>query len=322
MHLVKRAHAYSFLTPPVFARHSQGYARATLVDSSCGSVHTGLTLNRLEPGGQIAPHLHSFEESVYILEGRLEATLGDAPAALDAGDFAVIRWHPPRVAQHRNRAGAVARNECATAQGQRRSARHVLSVDRASRCGAWSSRSDESFRRQPDSARRSAAGRPGQRVFLKWLIDEPFGAVHHRLVFIEYQPGAAIAPHDHTFEEAYFIIGGEVEAVVDGERHLVGPGDVVWTAVGCVHSFKNIGSGPVRWLETFSPSHRRRTCSGFGPNGTCAPQISRLRRRPGPIWTRRRGGSQEQDPPYTAYRRKPGHPGSSLPSRRVRRTIS
>jgi len=28
---------------------------------------------------------------------------------------------------------------------------------------------------------------------------------------------------------------------------------VLWTGVGCVHSFKNIGKGPVRWLETFAP---------------------------------------------------------------------
>jgi len=28
---------------------------------------------------------------------------------------------------------------------------------------------------------------------------------------------------------------------------------VLWTSTGCVHAFKNIGTGPVRWLETFSP---------------------------------------------------------------------
>ena len=33
----------------------------------------------------------------------------------------------------------------------------------------------------------------------------------------------------------------------------VKPGDVVWTGVGCVHSFKNVGTAPVRWLETFAP---------------------------------------------------------------------
>ena len=85
------------------------------------------------------------------------------------------------------------------------------------------------------------------------MIDEKFGARHHRMLFLEYLPGASIALHDHTFEEAYFILSGEVEAILDGQRYLARPGDVLWTSVGCVHSFSNIGSEPVRWLETFSP---------------------------------------------------------------------
>jgi quercetin dioxygenase-like cupin family protein len=103
---------------------------------------------------------------------------------------------------------------------------------------------------------------PGQRagglqglegVFLKWMIDENFGARHHRLVFIEYQPGVSIAPHDHTFEEAYFILSGEVEGTMDGRTYVGKAGDVFWTGVGCVHTFVNKNTEPVRWLETFSP---------------------------------------------------------------------
>jgi quercetin dioxygenase-like cupin family protein len=105
----------------------------------------------------------------------------------------------------------------------------------------------------PSPEQRAAAvvGSPG--VFLKWMVDEQFGARHHRMLFIEYQPGANIPLHDHTFEEAYFILSGEVQATLDGERYLAKAGDVLWTGVGCVHSFANVGSEPVRWLETFSP---------------------------------------------------------------------
>ena len=91
-----------------------------------------------------------------------------------------------------------------------------------------------------------------QGVFLKWLIDETFGATHHRLLFIEYLPGVAIGLHDHAYEEAYFILSGEVEATMDGKRYLAKAGDVLWTGVGCVHAFANTGREPVRWLETFS----------------------------------------------------------------------
>ena len=90
-------------------------------------------------------------------------------------------------------------------------------------------------------------------VFLNWLVDEKFGAAHHRLLFIEYQPGVSIGLHDHTFEEGYFILSGEVEATMDGRKYTARAGDVLWTAVGSVHAFANVSREPVLWLETFAP---------------------------------------------------------------------
>jgi mannose-6-phosphate isomerase-like protein (cupin superfamily) len=54
-------------------------------------------------------------------------------------------------------------------------------------------------------------------------------------------------------EETYFIISGEAEANLDGKVYRVKAGDYVWNGVGCMHGFKNIGSGPVRWIETQAP---------------------------------------------------------------------
>ena len=33
----------------------------------------------------------------------------------------------------------------------------------------------------------------------------------------------------------------------------LGPGDVAWAGVGCVHGFSNPADRPVRWLETQAP---------------------------------------------------------------------
>jgi len=55
-------------TPEVYQNHSSGFRRATYVDRSMGSVHMGVGVCFLEPGGLIQPHLHSFEESFYISE--------------------------------------------------------------------------------------------------------------------------------------------------------------------------------------------------------------------------------------------------------------
>ena len=90
-------------------------------------------------------------------------------------------------------------------------------------------------------------------MFLKWIIDEDFGARHHRLLFIEYQPGVRMGLHDHTFEESYFILSGEVEGTLDGKTYVGKPGDVFWTGVGCVHGFANVGTAAGAWLETFAP---------------------------------------------------------------------
>ena len=39
----------------------------------------------------------------------------------------------------------------------------------------------------------------------------------------------------------------------DGQRYELGPGDVAFAGVGCVHAFRNLGGGQLRWLETQAP---------------------------------------------------------------------
>src|SRR5690606_10693977 len=50
-----------------------------------------------------------------------------------------------------------------------------------------------------------------------------------------------------------FFLEGRAEGVFDGESYELGPGDVAFAGVGCVHSFRNLGGGPLRWLETQAP---------------------------------------------------------------------
>jgi mannose-6-phosphate isomerase-like protein (cupin superfamily) len=84
-------------------------------------------------------------------------------------------------------------------------------------------------------------------------VDRSIGAIHQSLFLIQYWPGAKIDPHDHTFEEFYLIVSGQVRATADGHTYDMGPGDVIWTSVGCIHSFANLGREPVRWIETQAP---------------------------------------------------------------------
>jgi mannose-6-phosphate isomerase-like protein (cupin superfamily) len=112
---------------------------------------------------------------------------------------------------------------------------------------------DESQLPRPGGPSEMEGFNPTTGVAIKMFVDRSFGAVHHSLFLIQYLPGAKIDPHDHTFEESYFIVSGRVQATADGQSYDLGPGDTIWTGVGCIHSFANLGEEPVRWIETQAP---------------------------------------------------------------------
>lgn len=248
---------------PVYDGHSDRYTHASLVDHATESVHTGLSIDELAPGGTLPPHVHAYEESFYVLDGQAVLRVHDNTCLVRPGDFGVIkvgdvhawravgttpvRWLQMAAPQPKppgtERDTFFLRDASVPAD--------AAPLDLARLDGTRLGHFDVGQIPPGDEGRMVAGGLKG--VFLKWLIDEKFGATHHRLLFIEYLPGVAIGLHDHTYEEAYFILSGEVEATMDGKRYLAKAGDVLWTGVGCVHAFANMGRAPVRWLETFSP---------------------------------------------------------------------
>src|SRR5262249_26576475 len=182
------------------------------------SVHTGTSLNFLAPEGYIAPHLHSFEVGVYILEGEAILGIGQNAYKLVAGDYAALKVGTPH--SWRNAGSATLRWLRMAApqpkpEGKERDTFFVkggLAASDGKPLSAGIAEGDllghfDASEIPPMDKRESAiAAAPG--VFLKWMIDEKFGARHHRLLFIEYQPGVGIPLHDHTFEESYFILEG------------------------------------------------------------------------------------------------------------------
>ena len=248
---------------PRYAGHSRGYREAVLVSETSGSVHTGLSMNELSPDGALSPHVHSYEEGFYILTGQAIVSIEGRSYLLGPGDFGALKIGTPHAWRN---AGAepVRWLQMAAPQpkpvGRERDTFFLKDgsiptdakpPDAANVHGELLGHFDVSQIPRGAEGRITSGGLQG--VFLRWMIDEKFGARHHRLLFIEYQPGVSIGLHDHTFEESYFILSGEVEATLDGRKYLAKAGDVLWTGVGCVHAFANVGREPVRWLETFSP---------------------------------------------------------------------
>ena len=90
-------------------------------------------------------------------------------------------------------------------------------------------------------------------IAVKMLVDQRLDAQLSTMFMVEYQDGGVAQPHDHPFEESYYILEGEVDAVADDQRYSLRAGDFFWTGVGCIHGFHNSSGGRVRWLETQAP---------------------------------------------------------------------
>jgi quercetin dioxygenase-like cupin family protein len=257
MHHVSKIDWTTAATPRPYAAHSQGFRRASYVDRSVGSVHMGVGVCQLDPAGRIDPHLHSFEESFYVLEGIVTVEFGGKPQQLQAGDFGLISTGVPHAWRN---SGTVSARWLEMQAPQPRPEEYGRDTFFVGDNGAGTEGAiaktghfDESQLPYPGGPSQMEGFNPTTGVAIKMFVDRSFGAVHQSLFLIQYLPGAKIDLHDHTFEESYLIVRGNVRATADGKTYDLGPGDVIWTSVGCVHSFANAGSEPVRWIETQAP---------------------------------------------------------------------
>jgi len=254
MHAVSKIDPAAAETPLLYRPHSTGFLRATYVDRAMGSVHMGTGICFLDAGGAVQPHLHSFEESFYILEGAVSVEMGDKPHLLGPGNFGLI---PTGTRHSWKNAGPGAARWLEMQAPQPRPSEYgsdtFFSGEGATGATLPIGHFDEAQLPRPGGASQMEGFNPTTGVAIKMFVDRSFGATHQSLFLIQYSPGAKIDPHDHTFEESYFIVGGRVHAVADGQSYDLGPGDVIWTGVGCIHSFANNGAEPVRWIETQAP---------------------------------------------------------------------
>lgn len=77
-----------------------------------------------------------------------------------------------------------------------------------------------------------------------------------RLSITEYHAGPGVGPglHVHTLEdETFYVLQGEVTFFVNGARHTVGPGGVVFGPRGVPHTFKNCTDRPASMLLIVTP---------------------------------------------------------------------
>ena len=290
-HLVQRGGDAQFAVPPAFVDRSKGFRRWAVVGEDGPAVHTGFAISSLEAGGWIATHLHSYEESVFMLEGEAQLTTTEGTFALQAGDYGVIlvgvehSWRAP---------GKGARwAQMMAPQPRARFASDTYfpenpsadSLPLAGRVGEGVARIDvrdprtRSFghiepsnmdvdRQTQDQLAVSASMRTALLAYsgitVKMMVDTDLGAQLSTMFMVQYEPNGVAGQHDHPFEETYLVLEGSVDATFDGERYRMVAGDVAFAGVGCVHGFSNPSDVPVRWLETQAPQPPSRHSYRFG----------------------------------------------------------
>jgi quercetin dioxygenase-like cupin family protein len=62
-------------------------------------------------------------------------------------------------------------------------------------------------------------------------------------------------PHFHGWAEAYYLISGEVEFDIAGQKTRVHGGDFIYAPAGTVHAFRGMSDEPARMLVIDAPAH-------------------------------------------------------------------
>jgi quercetin dioxygenase-like cupin family protein len=258
---------------PAHPEHTTGYRRAPLIGGHNGSVHMGLALDELADG-HVERHIHSYEESFYVLEGepvlhldgrniRLRpgacgiVPVGTAHAWLSNGGSRWISMAAPRPRAEDEPTdtfflGGIPEGDTVPLDVRDPRNRNLflltegeMDLDRLKQGAALGA--------PTVSASMATAALAYSGIVVKMLVDQRLDAQLSTMFMVAYAPGALVHPHDHPFEESYYMLEGEIDAVADGERHTLRPGDVFWTGVGTIHAFYETRGEPVLWLETSAP---------------------------------------------------------------------
>ena len=269
-HLVRRAADLRWSDPVGPLAGSTGLEQWSVVDASTPAVHTGVGLGRLLPGGAVPSHVHSYEESLYVLGGHVVVQTPAEAARLGPGGYGLIPIGVPH--SLRNEGTDEARfvrvsvpvprphhdfdTQLVPEVGETEAVDADVRDPRTRRYGQITDAHMDPRLQSQELLEVSASMRTALLVYsgitLKMMVDSDLGAVLSSMFMVQFEPHGAAGLHDHPLEETSLILDGTVEATFDGAVYQLAPGDVAWAGVGCQHSFHN-GEGTVRWLETQAP---------------------------------------------------------------------
>lgn len=81
-----------------------------------------------------------------------------------------------------------------------------------------------------------------------------FTGAKSQLVVMSIPPGGEIGEETHEYtEQTLFFLSGTGEGVLDDEKFLIGPGDVVVVVPGTHHNFRNTGTEDLKVYTVYAP---------------------------------------------------------------------
>jgi quercetin dioxygenase-like cupin family protein len=71
-------------------------------------------------------------------------------------------------------------------------------------------------------------------------------------------------PHHHPFSEFFYVAEGDLDLMTDGTWQRLAQGQSITLAPGVVHTFRNPGATPTRFVTGFTPRGFERFFATFG----------------------------------------------------------
>ncbi len=92
----------------------------------------------------------------------------------------------------------------------------------------------------------------GELVSYKVTSDQTGGA--YSLFEVATKPGSGAPPHvQHRQDEAFYVLEGDYEFLVEGRTITAGAGSLIYVPKGNLHVYRNVGEGTGRMLVSQTP---------------------------------------------------------------------
>ena len=91
------------------------------------------------------------------------------------------------------------------------------------------------------------------------LVGKDDGGINLTVVDAGIDPGAGLALHIRPgYEEATWVVEGNIEAVLEGETRNLGPGDLLLVPAGAKHTITNRSDKPAKVLAIYPSANPER----------------------------------------------------------------